>query len=285
MGEPKQGASNAEPTPCVTTVSGGQFGSACSRLLLAGLLSGLVGCGSATHRTLEETFEQVYTIEPTANLTVINGDGAIFVYGSNTNEMRVQAIKRAYTRERLKQIAVDVSIQPGSVSINTKFPLKPKWAVFDRSGTVDYTIVVPLTANLARLELGAGEVVVDGMRSQRMHARLGSGRIFAHNCFGKVALALDRGTLTLIYDWWEPGKSSIQTNIAHGNAWAFLPADIVCHLVAETEHGIIESDFEEPSQRGTKETTKIDMLIHGGGDAGVTMRAKEGDLRIVKASP
>ncbi len=168
-------------------------------------------------------FEQIYTIEPSANVTVINGDGAVFVYGSNTNEMRVQAIKRAYTRERLKQIAVDVSIQPGSVSINTKFPPKPKWTLFDRSGTVDYTIVVPATANLARLELGDGEVLVDGMRSQRMHARLGSGRMFAHNCFGNVALMLDRGTLTLVYDWWEPGKFSIQANIAHGNAWAFFP--------------------------------------------------------------
>ncbi len=215
-----------------------------------------MGCGSAAHPTLEETFEQVYTIEPTANLTVINGDGAVFVYGSNTNEIRMQAIKRAYTRERLKQIAVDVSVQPGSVSINTKFPPKPKWALFDSSGTVDYTIVVPATANLTRLELGAGEVVVDGMRGERMHARLGSGRMFAHNCFGNVALTLDRGTLTLAYDWWEPGKFSIQTN-----------------------------DFWDSTQRGTKEVTKINMLIEGGGNAAVTMRAKEGDLRIVKTSP
>jgi len=254
------------------------------RLLLAALLSGLVGCGSAAHRTLEETFEQIYTIEPTANVTVINGDGAVFVYGSNTNEMRVQAIKRAYTRGRLKQIAVNVSIQPDSISINTKFPPKPKWALFDRSGTVDYTIVVPATANLARLELGAGEVLLDGMRGQKVHARLGSGRMFAHNCFSNVALTLDRGTLMLAYDWWELGKFSIQANIARGNASAFFPADIVCHLVAETGHGKIESDFRDSTERGAKESTKIDTLIEGGGDAAVTMRAKEGDLRIVKTS-
>ena len=214
------------------------------RLLLAALLSSFVGCGSAGHRILEETIEQIYTIEPTANVTVINADGAVFVYGSNTNEMRVQAIKRAYTRERLKQIAVDVSIQPGSVSINTKFRPKPKWSLSDRSGTVDYTIVIPATANLARLELGAGEVLVDGMRGQNAHAHLGSGRMFAHNCFGNVALRLDRGTLTLAYDWWEPGKLSIKANVERGNAWAFLPIDVVCHLVAETGSGKIGNDFE-----------------------------------------
>jgi hypothetical protein len=256
-----------------------------ARLLLAALLSALAGCGSAAHRPLEETFEQIYTIEPAANITIINGDGAVFVYGSNTNEMRVQAIKRAYTRERLKQIAVDLSVQPGSVAINTKFPPKPKWALVDRSGTVDYTIVIPATANLTRLELSAGEVFVDGMRGQKMVARLGSGRMFARNCFGNVALRLDRGTLTFAYDWWEPGKFSIKANVERGNAWAFLPIDVVCHLVAETRHGEIENDFEEPAERGTKELTKIDMLIKGGGDAALTMRVKEGSIKIVEANP
>jgi hypothetical protein len=255
------------------------------RLLLAALLSALAGCGSAAHRTLEETFEQTYTIEPTAHITVANGDGAVFVYGSNTNEMRVEAIKRAYTRERLKQIAVDVLIQAGSVSINTKFPPKPNWALFDRSGTVDYTIVIPATANLARLELGAGEVFVDGLRGQRVHARLGSGRMFAHNCFGNVALTLDRGTLTLGYDWWEPGEFSIEANVTHGNAWAFFPGDIACHLVAETGHGKIESDFRDSTERVTKEITKIDTLIEGGGEAAVTMRMNEGNIKIVEANP
>jgi hypothetical protein len=255
------------------------------RLVLAVLSSALAGCGSAAHVTLEETFEQIYTIERTANVTVTNGEGAVFVYGSNTNEMRVQAIKRAYTRERLKQIAVDVLIQAGSVSINTKFPPKPKLALFDRSGTVDYTIVIPATANLARLELGAGEVFVDGLRGQRVRARLGSGRMFAHNCFGNVALTLDRGTLTLVYDWWEPGEFSVQANVAHGNAWVFFPSEIACHLVAETGHGEISSDFEEPAQRGTNELTKIDMLIQGGAEAAVTMRVEDGNIRIVEASP
>jgi len=53
---------------------------------------------------LEEIFEQSYPIEPTANVAIRNGDGAIFVYGSPANEIRVQAIKKAYTYERLKQI-------------------------------------------------------------------------------------------------------------------------------------------------------------------------------------
>jgi hypothetical protein len=254
-------------------------------LLLAPLLYTFAGCGSEPRRVLEETVEQTRTIEPTANVTVVNGDGAVFLYGSNTSEMRLQAIKRAYTRERLKQIIVDVSVQPGSVSIETKFPPKPKWGISDRSGTVDYTLVIPATAALARVDLAAGEVLVDGMRSGRMLARLGSGRMFAHNCFGNIALTLGRGTLTLGYDWWEQEKLSIEANVAHGNAWVFLPIDAAFHLVAETQHGKIGNDFADPAARGTKEIAKVDMLVQGGGAAAVIMRVQEGSVRIVRANP
>src|SRR5204862_6790839 len=219
------------------------------------LLLSLAGCGSESEPLLEETLERVYTVQPNAEISIQNHDGAVLVYGANTNELQVHATKKAYSRMRMKEIAIDVSVQSTTVSINTKFPPKPKWALSDRSGTVDYTIVIPATANLARLELEDGEVLVDGMRSRRMRARLGSGRMFARNCFGNVALTLGRGTLTIAYDWWEPGDFSIQANIGQGNAWAFLPIDVVCHLVAETRLGKIGNDFEEPAERGTKKIT------------------------------
>ena len=249
------------------------------------LLSVLAGCGSVVDRTLEETFEQVYTMEPTANVTITNSDGAVFVYGSNLNELRVEAIKKAYTRQRLKQIGVNVSVQRDAISINTKLPLKPKWALFDHSGTVDYTVVLPATANLTRLALDNGEVLLDGMRGQIVKARLGTGRMFAHNCFGNVVLAVGRGTLTLAYEWWEAGKFSMRANIARGSVWAFLPSNAAFHLIAETGDGNIANDFETSAARRTKEITKVDMLVRGGGQAGLTMHAREGNIKIVEANP
>ena len=255
------------------------------RLALAILLLALAGCGSATERTLEEAFEQVYAIEPTANITVTNEDGAVFVYGSNINEMRVEAIKKAYTRERLKQIAVNVSVQEGSASIETSIPKKQRWDFSDRSGTVDYTIVVPTTANLSRLQLRDGEVLVDGMSGETVRARLRNGTVFAHNCFSNVEFTLDRGTLTLAHDWWEPRKFSIQANIALGNAWAVLPSDAAFHLIAETGDGKIENDFEKSAERGTEETTRTDTSIHGGGKAALRIHTTAGNIKIVETNP
>ena len=257
------------------------------RQIVAVLLLSLAGCGSGNDRLLEETFEQVYTVEPNANITIQNGDGAVLVYGSNTSEMQVHAVKRAYRRSRLTQIAIDVSTKPGSVSITTKFPPRPKWGLFDRSGTVDYTVVVPATANILGLDLDAGEVLVDGMRGQTTRARLGEGRMFARNCFTNLDLAIRRGNLILSYDWWEKSTFTAEVNLAQGNAWAYVPVGGAFHVLANAVHGEIFNDFETHAvaESAAARGMKVDALVNGGGEATIKFRVTEGNIKIVEARP
>jgi hypothetical protein len=257
------------------------------RLIVVTLLLSLCGCGSENDRVLEEAFEQLFTVEPNANITIQNGDGVVLVYGSNTSEMQVHAVKRAYRRSRLTQIAIDVSTKPGSVSITTKFPPRPKWGLFDRSGTVDYTVVVPATANILGLDLDAGEILVDGMRGQMTRARLGEGRMFARNCFTNLDLTIRRGNLILSYDWWEKSTFAAEANLARGNAWAFLPVDAPFHLLAKAVHGEIFNDFESRAvaESAAARGMKIDALVNGGGEATIKLRVTEGDIKIVEANP
>ena len=257
------------------------------RQIVAVLLLSLAGCGSENDRVLEETFEDLYTVEPNANITIQNGDGAILVYGSNANEMQLHAIKRAYRRSRLTQIALDVSTKPGSVSITTKFPPRPKWGFFDRSGTVDYTIVVPATASISGLDLDAGEILVDGMRGQTTRARLGEGRVFTRNCFTNLDLAVRRGNLILSYDWWEENNFSAQANIARGNGSAYVPGDAAFHLLAKAVHGEIFNDFESRAvaEPAAAKGMKIDARVNGGGQATIKFRVTEGNIKIVEVSP
>jgi hypothetical protein len=247
----------------------------------------LNGCGSADNRVLQETSEKVYTVEPNANISIHNHDGAILVYGSDVNEVRVRSLKRAYSQERLNQITIDVSTKPGAVSVTTKFPPQPKWAFSDRSGTVDCTIFVPATANISALDLNAGEVLLDSMRGREVHARLRDGRIFARNCFTNLDLAINRGTLTLSYDWWEEEKFSADIQLAQGNAWIFLPTGAAFHLFAHAAHGKIANDFNNvplcanSSARGMN----IDQVINGGALATIKVQIQEGDIKIAEANP
>jgi hypothetical protein len=251
------------------------------------LLLLLAGCGSQSDRVLEETFERLYPIEPSTNLTIRNGDGAVLVYGSNVNEMQVHAVKKAYSQARLTQIGIDVSAQPGSVSITTKFPPKPKWGLFDRSGTVDYTIVVPATVTISGLELDVGAILVDGMRGSMTRARLGEGRVSTRNCFTNLDVAVRRGNLVVSYDWWEESRFSAEVNVAAGNVWMYVPGDAAFHLVAEAAQGKIVSDFETVALEASASAAgmKTDTRMHGGSEATMKIRVEEGNINIVEANP
>jgi hypothetical protein len=247
----------------------------------------LNGCGSADNRVVEETFERVYTIEPSARLTIQNRDGVVSIYGSDTSEMRIDAVKKAYSQERLNQIGIDVSIKPGAISVITKFPPKPTWALSDRSGTVDYNIVVPATASISALDLDAGEILLEGIRGREVRARLGDGRIFARNCFTNLDLTMNRGTLTLGYDWWEQEKFSAHVNVGQGNAWVFLPTEAAFHLLARAAHGKIANDFNNVrlTANSSAREMNIDQIINGGGAATINVRVEKGNIKIAEANP
>jgi Toastrack DUF4097 len=247
----------------------------------------LNGCGSGDNRQLEEIVEQVYSVNASANISIHNRDGAVMVYGSDANEMRVRAVKKAYSRERLNQIAIDIATKPGAVSVITKFPPQPKWALSDRSGTVDYTIVVPETASISALELNAGEVFLDSMGGREVRARLHDGRIFARNCFTNLDLTANRGTLGLSYDWWEEEQFSVQVKLAQGNVWVWLPSDAAFHLVAETLHGKIANDFNSlpVSANSSVRGMKIDQVVNGGSQARIEIRVEKGNIKVAEANP
>jgi len=247
----------------------------------------LSGCGGADNRVLEEVVEQVYPIDPSTNISIHNYDGAILVYGSDVNEVRVRSLKKAYSHERLNQIAIDVSTKPGAVSITAKVPPQPKWAFLDHSGTVDWTIVVPATASISALDLNAGEVLLDSMHGREVHARLGDGRIFARNCFTNLDLTMNRGTLTVGYDWWEQEEFSTHVNVGQGNAWFFLPSDARFHLLARAAHGKIANDFNNVPLTANSSVPEmnIDQIINGGGAATINVRVEKGDIKIAEANP
>jgi hypothetical protein len=251
---------------------------------IAPLCALLAGCGGST-QPLEEVFEHTYPFDPGAAISLTSVDGSVQIYGSAKPEIRLQVIKKAYTAARLHRISVNVSAQRNSISIETIFPPKKNWSFSDRSGTVDYIIVVPETARIARLELRNGEISVTGMQGGDVHANLGNGRLFVRNCFCDVQARQGTGALVLLYDWWNPRKFSANTQIADGNLVAVIPGDASFHLVAEAATGKIGNDFAEKEQRTGAAVTKVDSLVGASPQATINLRAIDGNIKIVEANP
>ena len=247
----------------------------------------LVSCRPAVDRTVEETIDHTYPVEPTATLSITNRDGSIRVYGAggDVREVRVEAIKKAYSAERLKAISVKVSAERDSISIETIYPPDSGAGFSDRSGTVDYVIVVPQTIRISKLELVNGEVQLEAMRSAEAHAHLGNGRMFAHNCFGNLDLSLETGNLAIAYEWWEEKEFSIHTTVQNGNAFAYIPSEAAFHLIAHTATGKIANDFEEKEQRHAELTNKIDIMVGGGDKTTFQFETEDGNIKIAEHNP
>lgn len=243
----------------------------------------LVGCKS---HVVEQTIERTYKIEATASIGIHNVDGSILVYGSDREEIFIEATKQAYSQSRLDKIDIVVSAQPDSVTIETKFPPRTRWSFSDRSGTVDYIIIIPQTATIKRLELGTGEVFIKDMRGGPVRAQLQTGLLDVQNCFCDIDLAIGVGALTTVFDWWEPKKFSVDTRIENAKSRFVFPGDACFHLIAEAETGNIESDFTEQEERtGENDVSKIDKVIGEMPNAEINIRAHEGNIEIAEENP
>jgi hypothetical protein len=229
---------------------------------------------------LEEIIDQKYELDANATLSVANTDGSIRVYAHDVPGITIQAIKKAYTEERLQGIVVDVRATRSSIAITTSFPPR-KNALSDRSGTVDYIIVVPQTIRITDLSLTNGELLVEGLRGGSANAHLVNGWLGGHNCFADLTLTVETGRLDLAYDWWENQKFSVKASSTRGNVRAILPSDASVSLNATALEGRVANGFEPKTSSGDV-IHSVATVIGPEAEAAISLEAGRGNIRIDK---
>jgi hypothetical protein len=228
---------------------------------------------------LEEIVEKKYDLDPDATLSVANTDGSIRVYGADVPAITIQAIKKAYTSGRLQGIIVDVKATRNSVSIATTFPRREN-ALSDRSGTVDYIIVVPQGIRITRLDLVNGELLVEGLRGGNATAHLVNGWIGGHNCFADLNLSLETGRLDLAYDWWENQRFSVKVSSTRGNVRALLPSDASISLSATALEGRVANGFDANKTSSGDVIHSVATVIGTDAETTISLEAGRGNIRI-----
>src|SRR5438552_189761 len=209
--------------------------------------------------TVEEVIEQKYAIDSDATLSLNNIDGSIRVYAGDFREISIQAIKRTYTLDRLKQIVVEIKATPKSVVIETIFPPKKSGlSLSDRSGTVEYNLIVPLTTRITNLNLVNGEILVESLRGGSAVAHVVNGWLGAHNCFGDLNLRIENGRLDVTCDWWDNSKFSVKLSSAHGNIRAIIPSDASVGITARTM-GRIANALDPKKESPTEPMHSLDF--------------------------
>ena len=249
-------------------------------LILLAVLPLWTGCKGGVDKTLEQALDERHPLESTGTLRIKNVDGAIRLYGSDVSEVHIEATKKAYSAERLRAIKMQVVSNPGLLSIETIFPARKKWSLHDRSGVVDYVIVIPQHLKQIELELMNGEISIEGLRGGSAHCTVVNGRLSARNCFANLDYEARNGAIDFYYNWWEAGRHLVQATIPNGAIGVFLPRDASFRVEAETQGGDIVSNLIDEDEK-PRDHRKTLMRTFGATDAPTFhFKTANGNIRI-----
>src|SRR3569833_4161596 len=132
-----------------------------SRATTWGIIVGAVlALGMAAHATDTEEFHRTYPLNSDGVFALSNVNGEVRVKGTNQNSVQVDAVKTADNRAYLQEMRINVSASSSSITIDTKYPEHMN----SHNARVDYTISIPSTARIRKLDLVNGTLTIEGVR-------------------------------------------------------------------------------------------------------------------------
>src|ERR1700730_1064238 len=116
-----------------------------------GTISALLLISLAAHAfdrrgAFTEEFHQTYALTPDGRVELDNINGPVHISGWERNEVKVDAVKSADSKERLDDARIEVDSSAGRLSIRTKYrdhDLTFSWGSHHNPPSVEYTLTVP----------------------------------------------------------------------------------------------------------------------------------------------
>jgi DUF4097 and DUF4098 domain-containing protein YvlB len=217
---------------------GAILGTVCALFILA------MGAHAADHRgALTEEFHQTYAIAADGRVELDNINGDVHISSWDRNEVKVDAVKYADTKERLDEAKIEIDARNDSISIRTKYPNHDhtwNWGSRNNPAGVEYTLTVPRAARLDEIKLINGELDINGVTGE-VNASCINGRLEAHNLAGRARLSNINGRLEARFD--QLAGQRVELNSVNGSVELTIPSDSNAEVEATTVSGGINNDF------------------------------------------
>lgn len=225
-------------------------------LLMIGLLLAQAAAAppARAQEKVQEEFHQTYQLAPQGRVQVENINGSVRITGWDRNEVKVDAVKSAYTRERLAEAEIIVEASAASIRIYTKYPDRnmtfnnEEGRRLNNPASVEYTLFVPRAARLDSAEVINGGLSIDGLSGDVMASSI-NGNVTARGLMGEAKLSTVNGNLDATFNRLEAAKSISLTSV-NGNVTITIPSDASANLRANNVHGGIRNDFGLPVRKG-----------------------------------
>jgi len=233
---------------------------------------------------LTEEFHQTYPLTAQGRIEVENLNGPVHISSWDRNEVKVDAVKRAWTKERLDEAKIEVDANASSIVIHTEYPHGDHdfWndGRHNNPASVEYTLTVPRNANLDEIKLVNGALDVRDVTGE-VRASCVNGRIDAQNLRGRVHLNSVNGELIASMD--RLPSSTLELASVNGGLRLTLPSDARADIEASTVSGGISNDFGMPVTRHQF----VGHSLHGelgGGGTHVRLSNVNGQIEIRHAA-
>jgi DUF4097 and DUF4098 domain-containing protein YvlB len=218
--------------------SGAILGTICALFALA-----LAARASDNRGAFTEEFHQTYALASNGSVELDNINGDVHIATWDQNQVKVDAVKYANSKDRLDEARIEVDASAELVSIRTKYPdhdLTFNWGSHNNPASVEYTLTVPRTARLDEVKLINGALDIAGPVGE-VRASCINGRLQAHNLSGRAELSTINGHLEANFDQL-PG-SSVELKSVNGSVGLTIPSDSKAEIEASTVSGGIDNDF------------------------------------------
>ena len=226
-------------------------------LTLPALAALVLTAASAAHAQqqqrpeLTEEFHQTYPLGAGGRVSLSNINGAVKVSAWDRDEVKVDAVKRAYTAERLREAQIKIDASANRLRVETEYP-EYRWSSRDlerheNPATVEYTLTVPRGAIIDEISLVNGALSLEGLAGS-VKASSVNGRVTAAGLSGPVNLSVVNGRLEASLD--RLGEGGVTLSAVNGELAVTLPSDANAVLRADTVHGGIRNDFNLPVRVG-----------------------------------
>src|SRR5438270_11854921 len=214
------------------TWSGAVLGMICALFLLS-----LAANASDHQGALSEEFHQTYALNADGRVELDNINGPVHISSWDRNEVKVDAVKYADTKERLDEAKIEIDSRNDSLSIRTRYPEHNQnwnWGSHNNPASVEYTLTVPRTARLDEIKLINGSLDIAGV-SGEVNASCINGRLDAHNLAGRARLSTINGKLEARFD--QLAGNSVELNSVNGSVDLTIPSDSNAEVEATTVSG------------------------------------------------
>lgn len=207
---------------------------------------GLPASPTEEPQEVREEFRQSYPLSASGRIILENLNGAARIKVWDREEVEVVAAKRAFSRERLDEVKIDITATAELVRIRTRYPSFSSYSREDKSrqhepATVDYTLTVPRKVRLESIELVNGPIEIDGVEGY-IKASSVNGRVTARGMTSDSRLSTVNGSLEASFGSLA-GTTQINLGSVNGNVSLVIPSNSNAQIRAATVHGAIRNDF------------------------------------------